>query len=205
MEMSIPARSYWIKHSKVYSTNPAMHFLAFLVLLSGAMAATAGEIQRAEVHHKDGVYTLDLSVVVSSRFDPVYIIVTDYEQLHRISEVLVETALLSKADAEVKRRRLVTKTCILIFCFTAKMVEDVWEVDNSIITKIIPEQSDYKFGKTVWRVNSVDDEHSRIQLFCELEPDFWIPPFIGPYLLKRKMMSEAKKTINRIEELTASG
>ena len=182
-----------------------MRSLAFIALLFGAMTVTAGEIQRAEVRHKDGVYTLDLSVVLASRFDPVYVIITDYDQLHRISEVLVETALLSEAGAEVKRRRLVTRICILIFCFTAKMVEDVWEVDNSIITKIIPEQSDYKFGKTMWRVDPVDDEHSRIQLYSELEPDFWIPPFIGPYLMKRKMMSEAKKTIIRIEELAGNG
>jgi hypothetical protein len=43
--------------------------------------------------------------------------------------------------------------------------------------------------------------HSRIKLYSELEPAFWIPPLIGPYLIKQKMMSEAKKTIKRIEEL----
>jgi len=179
--------------------------LARLLLLSVAVTVSAGEIQQASVVHKQGIYTLELNVVLASRFEPVYALVTDYEQLYLISDVLVETSLLSEADAEVKRRRLVTRTCILIFCFTASMVEDVWEAGNSIITEIIPAQSDYKFGRTRWQVDVVDDEHSRIRLYCELEPDFWIPPVIGPYLMKKKMMDEAKKTIMRIEKLAGDG
>lgn len=172
--------------------------LAFIFVTT---AADAGEIQAVSVSHKDGVYALDLDIIIASRFEPVYALVTDYERLNRISEILVETSLLSEADAEIKRRRLVTRICILFFCFKARMVEDVWEEETSIITKIIPEQSDYEYGKTEWHINVVDGGHSRIRLFSELKPDFWIPPFIGPFLMKQKMMSEAKKTINRIEEL----
>lgn len=179
--------------------------LALWALLFVTVDVLAGEIQSAKVAHKDGVYLLELNVVVTSRFEPTHAIVTDYEQLHRISDVLIETSLLSEADAEIKRRRLVVRTCIVVFCFTAKMVEDVWERENTIITKIIPELSDYKFGKTEWRVNPVDDEHTRIELYCELEPSFWIPPLIGPYIMKKKMMREAKKTISRIEVLAGDG
>jgi hypothetical protein len=173
----------------------------FLIFLFVIKTVSAGDIQQAEVSHKDGVYILDLKVKLSAPFDPVHAIVTDYDQLHLISEVLIETSLLSEADAEIKRRRLVVRTCILIFCFTANMVEDVWETENTIITRIIPNQSDYKFGETKWQIDLIDDAHSRINLYCELEPDFWIPPFIGPYLMKKTMMKEAKKTIRRIEEL----
>ena len=179
-------------------------FQFFLVLLFST-PVFAGEVQQAAVSHKDGVYTLELDVVVSSAFEAVHAIVTDYDQLHLISEVLIETSLLSEPNAEIKRRKLVVRTCILIFCFTAIMVEDVWETDNTITTKIIPEDSDYKYGKTVWTVDVVDEQRSRIKLYCELEPDFWIPPFVGPYLMKKTMLREAKKTVLRIEELTSDG
>jgi hypothetical protein len=182
-----------------------LRLFALPVFLLFAISVSAGEIQKAKVRHKKGVYTLELNVVLSSPFEPVHALVTDYDRLYLISDVLLETALLSEPDAEIKRRRLVTRTCILGFCFTATMGEDVWETGNTITTKIIPEQSDYKFGKTEWQVDVVDDEHSRIKLYCELEPGFWIPPFIGPFLMKQKMMREAKKTINRIEELAGDG
>ena len=179
-------------------------FQFFLVLLF-SIQVSAGEVQQAAVSHKDGVYTLELDVVVRSAYEAVYAIVTDYDQLHLISEMLVETSLLSEAEAEIKRRKLVTRTCILIFCFTAVMIEDVWETDNTINTKIIPEDSDYKYGMTTWTVDAVDDQSSRIKLYCELQPDFWIPPFVGPYLMKKTMLREAKKTVLRIEELTSNG
>ncbi len=156
---------------------------AFVALLLVAMAGSAGEIEQATVRHKDGVYTLALDIVVASRYEPVYALITDYDHLYRISEVLIETTLLSQPDAEVKRRRLVIRTCILVFCFTTRMVEDVQETGNTIIATIVPEQSDYKHGKTEWYVASVDAGHSRIRLLSELEPDFWIPPFIGPWLM----------------------
>jgi hypothetical protein len=194
-----------IKHLRVYSNNIVRSCIVLLALLFATLDLPAGEIQHAKVQHKKGVYILELDVVVASRYEPVLALVTDYEHLNRISEVLIETSLISEANAEIKRRRLVVKTCILVFCFTARMVEDVWEKENTIITKIIPELSDYKFGKTEWRVERVDAAHSRITLYCELEPSFWIPPLVGPFLVKQKMMAEAKKTIDRIEVLASDG
>jgi hypothetical protein len=179
-------------------------FQFFLVLLF-PFQISAGELQQAAVSHKDGVYILELDVIVSSSYDAVHAIVTDYDQLHLISEVLIETSLLSEPNAEIKRRKLVARTCILVFCFTATMVEDVWETGNSISTKIVPENSDYKYGKTEWTVDAIDDQQSRIKLYCELQPNFWIPPIIGPHLMKKTMMKEAKKTILHIEELANRG
>ena len=173
----------------------------FVVLVFLSANAFAGKIEHASVAHKDGVYTLALSVLIAARLDPVHKIVTDYDELHRISDTLIETKRLSEPDAEEIQRRLVVRTCVLVFCFTATMTEDVVEGDDAIITTIIPEHSDYKSGETRWEVSAVDETHSRISLFCELEPDFWIPPVVGPYLLKRKMMSIAKKTIVNIETL----
>jgi hypothetical protein len=36
-------------------------------------------------------------------------------------------------------------------------------------------------------------------------PAFWIPPVIGPWLIKKKMMEEGRVTIERIEELASHG
>ncbi len=178
--------------------------IALLALLVAAVSTTAGEIQRAKVQHKDGIYILELKVVLASPFEPVHSIITNHAELHRISEMLLETSLISNTDTDIKRR-LVMRTCILIFCFTTTMVENVLETDTAVLTRIVPGQSDYKYGETEWQVNAIDADHSSIEIYCELEPGFWIPPAIGPFLLKRKMMSEARKTIDRIEELAING
>jgi hypothetical protein len=46
---------------------------------------------------------------------------------------------------------------------------------------------------------------SRIVLDCEVVPSFWIPPVIGPWVIKRKMLEEGRETILRIEALAAHG
>ena len=112
---------------------------------------------------------------------------------------------MSTPGAAIKQRRLVTQTCILVFCFTAKMVEDVWEKDYSVSTRIIPGLSDFDSGKTLWRLVPVAPGQSRLEINSELEPAFWIPPFIGPYLLKRKMLKEAKQSVMQIEALATDG
>ena len=176
-----------------------------LVLLCALSSISAGEIESAEVTHHEGVYTLDLSVVLSSGFKPVYEILVDHERLHRISEVLVETNLITTPGSPSKHRRLVTETCILFFCFAAVMVEDVRITEDRISTRIIPLLSDYRSGKTIWQVSPVGPNNSRIKLHVELEPAFWIPPLIGPYVMKKKMESEARKTIHNIETLAQHG
>jgi hypothetical protein len=183
----------------------AVYFFYTLALLVITMPLIAGEIQQATIRHQDGMYILKLHVELAAPYSSVHAIVTNYDKLYRISEVLTETRLLSEPGSKIKKRRMVIQTCILFFCFNTKMVEHVWETENTIITKIIPEQSDYKYGKTEWQIIPIDKDRSRIQLYCELEPAFWIPPYIGPFLLKQKMMSEAKKTINRIEILSING
>jgi hypothetical protein len=34
-----------------------------------------------------------------------------------------------------------------------------------------------------------------------VEPDFWIPPLIGPWLIKRKLLSETLETVDNLEQL----
>ena len=143
-----------------------------------------------------------MDVILNADKDKVYAVVTDYEHLNRISEVLVESALLSEPGAVPKRRKLVIESCVVVFCFKIDMVEDVEEIGNEkIIATIVPELSDIKYGKTEWLVTATEDGRSRIRFHGEEEPGFWIPPVIGPILMKRKMLSEVKETIEQIERL----
>jgi len=35
----------------------------------------------------------------------------------------------------------------------------------------------------------------------EMEPAFWLPPFVGPWFLKRTLLRGAPAAVGRIEEL----
>lgn len=183
-----------------------MFRLILVLVFISPVPAWSGIVESADAHYHSGVYKLDIKVTIDGSLDKVYAIVTDYDRLKEISDIFVESALISPPGAEIKRRRLVSKACVLFFCYEAAMVEDVQEIGNqTILTTVIPEESDFKYGKSRWEVTAVDKDHSRIRFSYEIQPDFWVPPVIGPFLIKRKLLTEAKQTISRIEALAEDG
>ncbi|MEA2079826.1 MAG: hypothetical protein U9P00_08215, partial [Pseudomonadota bacterium] len=44
---------------------------------------------------------------------------------------------------------------------------------------------------------------TRILMRSELAPDFWIPPLLGPWLIKRELRAEALQTMHNLERVAA--
>ena len=159
-------------------------------------------MQHAEVHYEKGSYRLLFEVEVNARLENVYAIVTDYDRLYRLSPAVVESARLPPRAADRERRRLAIRGCVLIFCRKVVMIEDVERIGTDlIVTTIIPEESDFHAGRTEWRLLDAGGGRCRIRLASEVTPAFWVPPLIGPAIIKHKLLSEARDTLVRIEAL----
>jgi hypothetical protein len=178
-----------------------MRRLAPALFLSCALSVQAGQVSRAEVGHDSGTYSLLLDVELDADLASVYAIATDFDRLYRISPTIIESVRLQPPGPGLERRRMVLRTCILFFCFNADFVEDAEIVDRTIITTIVPGESDFRSGRTVWTMSSRGPGLSRIVLESTIVPAFWIPPVIGPWILKNKMLQEGRVTIERIEAL----
>ena len=164
-------------------------------------STVAGEVQHAGVWRSDDVYYLDLAASIDADLDTVYRIATNYNELEQVSNLLLETDLINSPAAEGKRLHVLARSCFLIFCFKVRVVNDLAETDHTIHAAIVPALSDFKSGSTTWKFQRLDDNNSRMQVTGELVPDFWIPPVIGPFVIKRKMVREARKIIDHIEQL----
>lgn len=179
------------------------------LLLSGLLfSLQAGEVQHARVNYKDGDYSIDISVKINGDKDTIYKIATDYKKLSRLNDLIIEASLVNQLDKDgnpVVRRRMVTRTCVMSFCFNAILIEDLWEPESGIIKSVfIPEQSDFSYGEAIWQVLRIDDAHTIITFNSTFKPNFWIPPLIGPLFIKRMMLNQTKITINNIEKIAAS-
>jgi hypothetical protein len=64
----------------------------------------------------------------------------------------------------------------------------------------LPEQSDFKYAVSEWLLEPAG-EGTNVTYKLELEPDFWVPPVLGPWLLKRTLLKGGTRAINRIERL----
>jgi len=172
-----------------------------LLLALTPLAVRSGELRHAEVRHRDGVYFVHIDAEIAADGNKVHTIVTDFEHLERLSAVLDEASV---DPAEPRRLHLRGHTCILIYCFQVMAVGEVDVHNRELITAtIIPALSDFKYGAFTWQLLARHRGACSVHIAGRVEPAFWIPPVIGPYLMRRKIIREAGKVIVRIEDLAA--
>jgi hypothetical protein len=178
---------------------------AGLIAIAGiavALPARAGVIERVEAGHARGLYTVHASAVIDVPLDAVWAIATDHDGLYRLSKTITASRLIERHRETGVKRRIDVHTCILLFCVDFVMTELVRLPDKGdIMTSIVPEESDFSSGESHWRMTAIDDSRTRIELQSSRAPRFWIPPLIGPLIIKQKMRREMTESILRIEDL----
>ena len=154
--------------------------LFLMLFINGGLQA--GEVRLMEVSHLDGIYRLEFDAVIAADFDKVYLLVTDHAHLEQLSDIIIESALIEASPDGKAQRRLVMRSCLLLYCVKAIMVEAFEELEEGqeivIRTVIVPGQSNFKSGGTEWRLSRSGDSGSRIRFNSVEEPDFWLPPVI---------------------------
>ena len=174
--------------------------LVVFILLVAARTLVAGEIRQSSVEYDAGIYHLTFDVVIDATLDSVRPIVTDYARLDQLSSMVIQSTLLKEHAADKQRRLLVIRACLLMFCRNLKVVEDVVTAGpDQFATTLVPESSDFKSGMTRWQLTQVDKQRTRIEFEGYEEPGFWIPPLLGPVLVKRRLLKEAMAVMNNIE------
>jgi len=91
--------------------------------------------------------------------------------------------------------------CVLFFCVTMRRVERMkTDAPGFIRTDTLPEQSDFKSSFSEWRLVP-EGRGTKMTYRLTMEPDFWVPPLIGPWVLKQRLVRGGTGAINRIERL----
>lgn len=166
-----------------------------------APVGQAGVLRQSDVQYRDGVYHVQMVMEIEAGFDSVRAIITDYGHMARLSRLISASSLVDAPGGGI-RRRLDCHMCLLFFCYDPVIVEDVEEVGvDTMITTVVPALSDFRSGRSEWRITSLGPARTLVRFDYYIEPDFWIPPLIGPLLIKSKLQGEAEYTINRIEAL----
>lgn len=175
-----------------------------LLLLSVEVAAS--EIRHLSITADNGRYTADMDVRLQANVDSVLAIVHDIDGLHRLSRMITHSSKVSAPIGHPVRRKLVLNACILFFCFHATLVEEIETVgDGVILGRIDPSMSDFRYGVSRWQVSDLGSDRSRVRLHALLVPAFWIPPMIGPWIIKRKLHTLAIEMCDRLERLATHG
>ena len=67
-----------------------------------------------------------------------------------------------------------------------------------LLAIIVPGQSDFKYGTTIWKITA-RGRRTLLVYEASMQPDFFIPPMIGRYLVQKKLKDELLVSFSRIE------
>ena len=155
----------------------------------------------ASANHQSGVYFVEVDALVNVPEPRVRELLTDYNDLGKINPAIEVSEILKTREPGDYQVRTVTEACVWFYCKRIHQVQDVIEAeDGSVTATVIPELSDFRNGYA--RLNLWQEPGgTRVLIRSEVEPDFWIPPLIGPWLIKRKLRSEALETVHNLERV----
>ena len=163
--------------------------------------AVAATVLHTEVEHKAGRYTVTFEFRVSAGADAVRRRLTDYDHLVRLSRVVQKSEQLPPGDDGRPRVRVVMRSCFLFFCQTVLKLETVTEFpDGRLIIVADPTESDYRYSRVEWQIRA-EATQTHVTYHAEHEPAFFVPPLIGPWVVKSRIRHELKLMAERLEQL----
>ena len=172
-----------------------------VVLFVTAFAATtqAAEMLSIEVNHDKGTYTMTSEVWFDARIAQVYDVFRYWDNSTKFSSAIIESRDL-EPDAQGRPQFYVrNKGCVLFFCTSFERRGYVEAEHNTVIYAFVdPETSDFHLSNERWKFN--ERNGGTVVIYdLKMRPKFWIPPGIGPYLIKRKLRRNGSRAIDRIE------
>ena len=176
-----------------------MRLFAALMLLVCATTANAVELISVNVERSSGTYMMHSKVRFNVVLEQLYDTMTDWDLSTQYSSVVVESR--NTGPDELGRPGFYSKTraCLAFFC---KSVERAGYVElelNQIIRAVAdPASSDFHVSTELWQFVR-DGEGTILSYTLEMRPKFWVPPIVGPYLIKRKLRTDGIDALSRIE------
>jgi len=189
------------------SISQAIHGAFYLILIYGLFnsATYAGDILIANVVHNENEYHLNIVMRINTTAEPIWQKLTDYENLNKISPTVVRSHILEIKN-KTTRVKVTSEGCILFFCRTINQIQDIQIRESAtqnkreLIINDVEGKSDFKTGYTLWQIEP-ELNATRVTIRARLNPDFWIPPILGTWLFKNKLLEQTTQLITNLETL----
>lgn len=173
-----------------------------------ATPASAMQVIAAAVSHSEDAYDVSFTVEIEAEPDQVWRIVTDFANLARLSPTIVESKLLTPGTrGGAARVQVVLRPCVWsIFCKTIRKVTDATLEGRSVEHVTVAEMSDFHSARERMRVEPAARRgHSRVSYHASLVPKFFVPPLVGPYVIRKQILKDLALTATRVEALARAG
>lgn len=179
-------------------------FLIGVAFILQSLALQAAELLDVQVDLRNERYRLYSEVQFDVSRQALYDLLIDYEKFEKFTSAIVESQ--NKEPDEKGRPGFYARMegCVLLFC--KSFIRNGYLLLTPI-TEIVaitdPEESDFKYSRERWQLIPTDEGTLMIYDF-EMEPAFWVPPVIGPYMIQKTLRRGAHRAVDRIEALAVA-
>lgn len=176
-------------------------------LLALGPPASAAVIEHLHIAESQNRFSLVLQARLSTPLDASFRTFRNFANLPAINDAVEEVDLRATPSPDVQRLYTRVRVCIWLFCTHLDQVQDIRRADDNgalgLVADVLPDQSNLRYGHAEWRMQDCEGQ-TCLSFTATLEPDFWVPPLIGPWAIERAMRREALQTANGIERLAAA-
>ena len=175
--------------------------LLALPLLLWLNTVAAAEMRSINVEHHKGRYTVSSEVWFDASVKQVFEVFRHWDLSTQFSSAIVESRDIAADEYGRPGYYVRNEGCLLFFCksFVRQGYVEL-EVNEELRAFGNPELSDFKLSNETWTFVA-EDGGTVVRYQLLMEPDFWVPPGIGPYLIKRKFRNNGGDAIDRIEQI----
>jgi hypothetical protein len=175
--------------------------IIFSILLAIHSNAVADSTTEIVVTEEDGIFQITVSAQIAATEKHVRQVITDYTHAYRINHSIIESEVLkSPVDGNIQVRARVL-ACTPLLCIEVERVDEVSTLESgNILAVIVPEKSDFRSGKALWKITP-DGDKTQLSYWASIEPDVFIPPVIGTQLVIDNLRDQFMATFSRIEQV----
>lgn len=177
-------------------------FPLLLLYWFAVLPAVGGEIREIKVDRDGSRYILVSTTFFDAAPEHIFRVLIDYDRLAQISSTIEESRFL-EPDAD-GRTLVFTRlgACVFLYCRTVEKIEYLeFTRPDYIQTTAIPERSNVLYSRSEWKIEASEGGGTKVIFRLEFEPDFWVPPLLGPLVLKHALKSDGASAVKKIEAL----
>jgi hypothetical protein len=182
----------------LYERRRSSHTVALLLTLLLASSALALDLDELSVTNQGRAYQIQMTFAVAAPVDQVMAVLTDYGFPDRLNPEVTKKEIISRKNG-ITRVLIEIHSCIFFFCRDVAMIQDVTVVANTIHASVVPGEGDFRSGYLRWSVSSGYDNSAQIVFEAIMEPDFFIPPLIGGFFVRKRLRQEILATAANLE------
>ncbi len=176
----------------------ASRTIVLLLVLVGVSRAMALDIDDIRITKQGRAYQVQMTFGVAASVNQVVAVLTDYGFPDRLDPEVTKKEVISRQGG-ITRVRTEIRGCVLFFCKVFALTQDVTVVADTIQADIVPDESDFRSGYFRWSVSSSDNGGAQIGFEAIMEPDFFIPPLIGGFFVRKRLRQKILATVENLE------